>query len=67
MVENQNDEANRDDGVDYSSEMGGGAPKTGQTDTYNERAHVRSIYDRPTDEPGSFDESERRGEDETLT
>lgn len=67
MVENQDDEVGRDSGVDYSSEMGGGAPSTGETDTYNEGARVRSLYDRMTDEPGSFDEGERDDGDETLT
>ena len=53
--------------VDYSTEMGGGAPGTGQADTFNPGAHVRDARDRTTDEPGSFDEGERPDVDETLT
>jgi hypothetical protein len=54
-------------GVDYSSEMGGGAADTGLAGQYNENAHVRSVYDRTTDEPGSSDEGEREDRDETMT
>jgi hypothetical protein len=54
-------------GVDYASEMGGGAPDTDLAGGYNERAGVRSAYDRTTDEPGSYSEGERDNDDETLT
>jgi hypothetical protein len=53
--------------VDYASEMGGGAPDTGLAGTYNEGAHVRSAYERSTDEPGSYTEGERTDDDETLS
>jgi hypothetical protein len=66
MEEDSDDGAVREDGVDYSSEMGGGASSTGRADAYNPSARVRSVYDRSTDEPGSFDEGERPREDETL-
>jgi hypothetical protein len=56
-----------DNEVDYASEMGGGAPATGLTDTFNEGAHVRSAYERSTDEPGSYTEGERPDDDETLS
>jgi hypothetical protein len=64
---NRQDEGEGGDrGVDYPSEMGGGAPDTGLAEQYNENARVRSVYDRTTDEPGSFDKGERPDRDETL-
>ena len=53
--------------VDYSTEMGGGAPATGMTDTFNPGAHVRDVLDRTTDEPGSFNEGERPDRNDTHT
>jgi hypothetical protein len=67
MKDDHEDDAGGKRAVDYSSEMGGGASSTGQIGEYNEGARVRSIYDHPTDEPGSFDEEERPDEEETLT
>jgi hypothetical protein len=66
MEEDQETEAGGERGVDYGSEMGGGAPSTGHAGQYNQWAGVRSLYDRSTDEPGTFDEGERSDEDETL-
>lgn len=54
-------------GVDYASEMGGGAPATGLSETFNEGAQVRSPYERSTDQPGSYTEGERPDDDETLS
>jgi hypothetical protein len=67
MERDRDTEAGRDRGVDYGSEMGGGASSTDLAGQYNQGAGVQSIYDRSSDEPGSFDDGERPDEDETLT
>ncbi len=67
MTDDRDREPRGEREVDYASDMGGGAPDTGQADTFNPGAHVRDVSDRTTDEPGSFDEGEHSDEDETLT
>ena len=67
MEEDQDSDAGKERSVDYGTELGGGASSTGLSGQYNQRAGVRSVYDRSADEPGSFDEGERPDEDETLT
>lgn len=67
MIEDRDNESGGEHEVDYSTEMGGGAPRTGLADTLNPGAHVRDVLDRTTDEPGSFDEGEHPDGDETLT
>ena len=67
MTDDRDREMEGEREVNYSTEMGGGASGTGQTDNLNPGAHVRDVLDRTTDEPGSFHEGERPHDDETLT